>query len=296
MLGGMTVFRSLLRVGYAPVFFVLFVTAALALVDFGLSTLWLLPMLVLAIALALLAEHCAPYREAWNQAQGDVPRDFTHAIVNEGASVLSVAAMPGLLALLPALKLWPHKWPLVLQLLLAVLVTDIGVTLVHMLSHRRPLLWRFHAVHHSVTRMYGFNGLMKHPLHLALETAAGVSPLVVVGMPVHVAALLGYVVGIQLLLQHSNVDMRLGLLARVWAVAPGHRHHHLAHEARGNVNFGLFTTLCDHLFGTFVMERLPEEATLGVAGRPDFPRSYVQQLMEPFRRPSSRGHERDSKA
>lgn len=107
-------------------------------------------------------------------------------------------------------------------------MADLGITLAHYVSHRAEWLWRLHAVHHSVERMYGFNGLMKHPLHQAIETAAGTAPLVVVGMPLDVGALLGFAVAIQLLLQHSNVDMRAGPLAYLWAVAPGHRHHHLA--------------------------------------------------------------------
>lgn len=69
------------------------------------------------------------------------------------------------------------------QVLLAVAVTDMGVTLVHVASHRVGWLWRMHAVHHSVRRFYGFNGLMKHPLHGALELAAGTAPLLVLGMP-----------------------------------------------------------------------------------------------------------------
>lgn len=285
----MLALRRVLQVGYAPAFFVFFLTAGLATALHGLPALWLLPLLVCAIGVSLVAERIAPYRAAWNHAQGDVGRDIAHATANEVASALSVAAMPALLSQMPGLGLWPHEWPLAVQLALAVLVTDVGVTLVHFLSHRRQWLWRLHAVHHSVTRMYGFNGLMKHPLHLALETAAGVTPLVLMGMPVHVAALLGYAVAIQLLLQHSNVDIRLGPLAYVWAVAPGHRHHHLAHETKGNVNFGLFTTLCDQLLGTFVVGPMPVDATLGVAGRPSYPQAYVPQLVEPFlREPSKR--------
>lgn len=288
MLQGMLVLRRILEVGYAPIFFVFFLTAGLTIVGLGLSTLWLLPLLLFAIGVSLVAERSAPYRSAWNRSQGDVGRDIAHATANELASALSVAAIPALLSLMPGFGLWPHQWPLAVQLMLAIVVTDVGVTLVHFLSHRRQWLWRLHAVHHSVTRMYGFNGLMKHPLHLALETAAGVSPLVLMGMPVDVAALLGYAVAIQLLLQHANVDIRLGPLAYVWAVAPGHRHHHLAHETKGNVNFGLFTTLCDHLLGTFVVGPMPENATLGIAGQPSYPHSYGRQLLEPFRRVSSK--------
>ncbi|MEM9839562.1 MAG: hypothetical protein AAF830_10480, partial [Pseudomonadota bacterium] len=84
---------------------------------------------------------------------------------------------------------------------------------------------------------------------------------------------------------HSNTDMRVGPLIYLWAVAPGHRHHHLAHKVKGDVNFGLFTMIWDHLLGTFVKDRpQPRDGDLGVAGRPDYPVGYGAQLVEPFRR------------
>ena len=282
----MLALRRVLQVGYAPAFFVFFLTAGLAIVGRGLPALWLLPLLVCAIGVSLVAERIAPYRAAWNHAEGDVGRDIAHATANEVASALSVAAMPALLSQMPGLGLWPHEWPLAVQLALAVLVTDVGVTLVHFLSHRRQWLWRLHAVHHSVTRMYGFNGLMKHPLHLALETAAGVTPLVLMGMPVHVAALLGYAVAIQLLLQHSNADYRIGPAKYVLALNEGHRVHHLKWAGIGDVNFGLFTLVWDHLMRTYSYHptRRFDSTQLGMAAKPDYPSGYLRQMIYPFTR------------
>lgn len=132
--------------------------------------------------------------------------------------------------------------------------------------------------------MYGFNGLMKHPIHQMIETLAGTAPLLLLGLPMEVAALLGFAVAVQLLLQHANVDMRIGRFGYVWAIATGHRHHHLASKTDGDVNFGLFTTLTDHLLGTFVAGRpTPRDGEVGVAGARDYPRSHLRQLLEPFR-------------
>jgi sterol desaturase/sphingolipid hydroxylase (fatty acid hydroxylase superfamily) len=60
----------------------------------------------------------------------------------------------------------------VLQVLSAILIADLGITLVHLASHKIGVLWRFHAVHHSITRFSGLNGLMKHPLHQTVEMTA----------------------------------------------------------------------------------------------------------------------------
>ena len=98
-----------------------------------------------------------------------------------------------------------------------------------------------------------------------------------------VAALLALAVAVQLLMQHTNTDIRIGPLTYVWAVAPGHRLHHRASETEGDVNFGLFTLIWDHLLGTF---RYPHEPVskeeIGLAGRLDYPENYSGQLIEPF--------------
>jgi sterol desaturase/sphingolipid hydroxylase (fatty acid hydroxylase superfamily) len=185
----------------------------------------------------------------------------------------------------PAPGLWPSGWPLWGELLFAVIVADLGITLCHYASHRVEWLWRFHAPHHSVTRMYGFNGLIKHPVHQALETAAGTTPLVLLGMPLEVGLLLGFAITVQLLLQHSNADMRIGPLRYVLALAPLHRFHHQRWAGIGDVNFGLFTNLWDYLLGTAAYEPAKRftSADLGIGKQPDYPVGYFAQLAAPFR-------------
>lgn len=78
------------------------------------------------------------------------------ALVNESCNSVSLMLFP----LFATLALWPAGWPLCAQLGVAIIVTDMAITLTHFFSHRHALLWRFHAVHHSIERLYGFNGLM----------------------------------------------------------------------------------------------------------------------------------------
>lgn len=277
--------RFIVRYGYAPLFFIGFVGASVWMVAHGASKLWLATLLLPAISLSFIAERIAPFEEVWNRSKGDSKRDIFHAIVNELSNAASIAAIPVLSAMSLGFNVWPNDWPLLAQLVMAILIADFGITMAHFASHKIECLWRLHAVHHSVERMYGFNGLMKHPLHQAIELTAGTTPLLLMGMPLEVGALLGFAAAIQLLLQHSNIDMRVGPLIYLWAVAPGHRHHHLADKVNGDVNFGLFTMIWDHLLGTFVKNRAqPRDGELGVAGRPDYPVAYGAQLVEPFRR------------
>ncbi|CCH32391.1 sterol desaturase family protein [Actinosynnema sp. NPDC047251] len=277
--------KPVVRYGYVPFMLLGVNGAAIALVASGASKLWLVGLLLTAIGCSFAAERALPYEAAWNSPDGDGGRDIAHAGVNELLLLISVGVIPVLAATVTVADLWPHSWPFVPQVLTAVLVADLGITLVHYASHKIGPLWRFHAVHHSVKRFYGFNGLMKHPLHQTLEMAAGVAPLILVGLPVDVASALALAVAVQLLLQHSNADYRVGAAKYVLALNEGHRFHHLKWAGVGDVNFGLFTLVWDHLLGTFSHDpaRRFTSEHLGMAAKPDYPTAYLAQLAEPFR-------------
>lgn len=285
--------KSAVRYGYAPLMLIGVNGAAIALTATGATKVWLLGLLLAAVALSFIAERVLPYESTWNTGQGDAGRDAAHSVVNETLILASVAVIPLLAAAIPAAipamapaaGLWPHTWPFVLQVLLAVLIADLGITLVHYASHKIGALRRFHAVHHSITRFYGLNGLMKHPLHQTLEMTAGVAPLLLIGLPVQVASVLALAVAVQLLLQHSNADYRIGPVKYVLALNEGHRFHHLKWAGVGDVNFGLFTLVWDHLLGTFSYDpaRRFTSEVLGMAAKPGYPTGYLAQLAEPFR-------------
>ncbi len=241
--------------------------------------------LVVAVFGSFVAERLCPYEIEWNTSHADRWRDILHAVVNESSTAVGVAFIPLASSVSPDLGVWPRSLPFVVEALLAVVVLDAGVTVVHWRSHAWSWLWRFHAVHHSVRRPYGFNGLVKHPLHQAVETGAGMLPLLLVGIPSDVAAALAGLVVVQLLLQHSNCDYRAGVLGRWIALNRGHRLHHVNRVPDGNVNFGLFLLVWDRLLGTYRDPREPrvDAGDVGIAGRRTFPVSYGAQLVEPFR-------------
>lgn len=265
------------------------------LVGFTVGAVWsagrgapkwqLVALLMVAIGWSFLAERLAPYDLTWNQSHGDAARDVVHGVVNESLQLLSLFMLPVLVDVLAIEGLWPSRWPFWLEVIAAVAVLDAGVTFGHWWSHRWSPLWRLHSVHHSVTRFYGFNGLMKHPLHQLFETSLATAPLVIIGLPVDVATALVCCVAIQLLVQHSNVDYRAGAVRWLIAVNQVHRFHHLKWSGVGDVNFGLFFTVWDRLLGTAVWDpsKRFSSAELGIAAEPEHPSSYIAQLRYPFR-------------
>lgn len=277
---------TLTRYGYAPVMLFGINGAGIALAAHGANKLWLIALLAGAVALSFTVEGILPYQHTWNTSHGDIGRDTAHIFVNETLILGGVVTIPTLAAFVPGEGVWPSDWPFLTQVLIAILVADFGITLTHYASHKIGVLWRFHAVHHSITRCYGLNGLMKHPLHQTLEMAAGVTPLLLAGIPVPVAAVLSLAVAVQLLLQHSNADYRVGPLKHILALNEGHRFHHLKWAGIGDVNFGLFTLVWDHLLGTYSYDphRRFTSDDLGMAAKPHYPTTYLAQLAEPFSR------------
>lgn len=277
---------ALARYGYVPFMLVGLNGAGIALTAVGAPKYWLLAVLAVAIAVSFGVERLIPYERSWNHGQGDSARDRLHVAVNETLILASVAAIPLLAAIVPAPEVWPSSWPFVLQVVVAILIADLGITVVHLASHKIAVLWRFHAVHHSITRFYSLNGLMKHPLHQTVEMAAGVAPLILIGLPVDVASVLALAVAIQLLLQHSNADYRIGPAKYVLALNEGHRFHHLKWAGIGDVNFGLFTLIWDHLMRTYSYDptRRFDSTQLGMAAKPHYPMGYLDQLIYPFTR------------
>ena len=280
--------NTLLKRIYFPLMLGFGVGSIIWIIGSGEPVVWAWSVLAAAILLSFIFERLIPWQVKWNRSMQDSVRDWLHFIVNTSLNHSGLLLLPMMAALAPASGLWPHDWPFWLQVIVALLVLDFGIAAAHHQSHRWHWLWQFHAVHHSVNRMYGLNGLMKHPFHQAIETLAGIVPLWILGLPMDVAQALAFCVAIQLLLQHANVDYRTGPLKYLFANAEVHRFHHLRPPANGDVNFGLFTTLYDHLFGTFFYDAAlaPRESNaIGLADE-GFPSNYASQLVFPFKKVS----------
>jgi sterol desaturase/sphingolipid hydroxylase (fatty acid hydroxylase superfamily) len=289
----MPALRAIVRYGYAP-FMMLGLTAAAYLVVSELAVagdnpwayLWLAPLLVLAYVTAFGAEKIAPFFDEWNDhhEHGDTPTTVLHILVYEYQSIVGVLMIPVICWLFPFQGLWPTQWPLWAQVIVAFVISDFMFMIMHYISHRYAPLWRLHAVHHGVGRLYGMNGVMRHPLHQVIDMVIANAPLVIIGMPVPVAVMLGFMISITLIVQHSNVDARLGPLQKHFSIGRIHHLHHVNWGTEGDCNFGLLLTIWDRLLGTF-HEKPPREITakdLGVDEVPNFPKGYVEQFLFPL--------------
>ncbi|MEQ1503632.1 MAG: sterol desaturase family protein [Myxococcota bacterium] len=240
-----------------------------------------------ATAAALLAlERWLPAVPAWSDGwTRQLGVDLAHGTISAtlGTSAARVVLF-GLVAAVSAggagIGVWPADWPLLAQLPLAIVVSDLGMYALHRASHAIPALWRIHAVHHSTERLYTVASGRVHPVYSALAVLCATGPILVLGAPPPLFALLSTFVGAAGLVQHSNVALDARPVRWLLATADAHRWHHAADPAEGGVNFGNTLSWWDRLFGTW---RVPagQPAAVGL-GDPSYPQGWFGQLVAPF--------------
>jgi ornithine lipid hydroxylase len=255
---------------------------------------WLVGVVCVAVAIPLvtLLERLIPYSKAWAEPQDDRLTDFCHLVFSNRAFDVGTLIAVGLCAPLGAwlsarlgTDLWPHGWPLLLQALLAVVTFELPWYALHRLEHASALLWRVHSVHHSSRRIYWWNFSRNHPLDNLVSATASIAPLALLGCgdaPLAVMAAFSAAHG---MLQHSNIDLRTGVLDFVLATARVHRWHHSPVRLEADANYSPRLLLWDHVFGTFRFDpaaRPPEDVGLGPDGAA-FPRGFIDHMLIPFR-------------
>jgi sterol desaturase/sphingolipid hydroxylase (fatty acid hydroxylase superfamily) len=236
-------------------------------------------------------ERLQPFRREWNRPQGDVGADLAYLPTTLGVNALVEPAVKVVAVALGAwisgaigVGLWPATWPLAAQLVLACVIAEFVDYWPHRWMHQRPLLWRFHVIHHSPERLYWLNATRSHPVEMMFRGVFNFLPLALLGASGAVLALFALTTIVVGLFQHANIDFRLGPLAWIFSVGDMHRWHHSEDLAEASHNYGNNFLVWDVVFGTWFRprdRRAPER--LGIAGLRDFPRSWWAQLAQPFR-------------
>jgi sterol desaturase/sphingolipid hydroxylase (fatty acid hydroxylase superfamily) len=244
-----------------------------------------LTYVALAVAIAAL-ERVMPYEEAWLKNDGQIVPDIAHTVLNKGVAQVLVVMITfmGLaeLAAPAAGVLWPEQLPFVVQLALGLAIAEFGLYWKHRIAHEWPPLWRFHAVHHSVTRLWFLNTGRFHLVDTLTGLAVAMPVLLVLGAPKEVMIMVSAVTAVVGILTHSNVEMRCGWLSYVFNTPELHRWHHSKVIAEGNNNYGENLMLFDQLFGSFFNPPRRPPRDIGI--RYPMPETFWGQLKVPFTR------------
>lgn len=173
------------------------------------------------------------------------------------------------------------------EILLTVLVLDIGDYWWHRANHRVRFLWRFHQVHHVDTHVDVTTSLRFHPGELLISGLVKASWIVLWGPSALAFAIFEAMVTLSSQYHHSNIDFgdRVEKIVRIFNVTPRmHTSHHSAETHSLDANFSTIFSFWDRVFGTYVT---PTPEHLRLQGLP-YGRGRELELRQwislPFRR------------
>jgi sterol desaturase/sphingolipid hydroxylase (fatty acid hydroxylase superfamily) len=164
-----------------------------------------------------------------------------------------------------------------------VLIVDLMRYWLHRASHQSDVLWRLHAVHHSVGRLYWLNTSRFHVIEKGLQMLCDSLPFLVMGVRPEVLSLYYVTYSTNGFLQHSNIDLRYGFLNYIVGSAETHRWHHSREPRESNNNYGSTLVIWDLVFGTWFLPKGRSVEVLGLR-ETGYPKSFIGLLLAPFQR------------
>ncbi|MGV1818616.1 sterol desaturase family protein [Agrobacterium tumefaciens] len=242
-----------------------------------------------AVASLFLLERYIPYETEWLQSDGETVNNIAHTLLTKGLVQLAATAavlFPMLTAIflqpLAAMKfdLWPSQLPMVAQVTLALMIAEFGLYWAHRIAHETVFFWRFHALHHSVVRLWVVNTGRFHVADSLFKIALSQIPLYLMGAPLQVFWWLAAVTAFIGILTHCNVDMKTGPLDYVFSTPRLHRWHHSKELPEGNTNYGENLVIFDQLFGSYFNPDRPSSTNIGIKG--EIAKGFLPQLFQPF--------------
>lgn len=181
-----------------------------------------------------------------------------------------------------------------MEIVVAIILLDLGVYWQHRIFHAVPLLWRLHRVHHTDRDFDTTTALRFHPIEIILSMLLKMVVVVALGVPVLAVILFEVILNGMALFNHANFRLPRGLekLARSMVVTPDmHRVHHSVLAEDYNRNFGFNLSIWDRMFTSY--REAPREGQDGMTiGQPEFQNdetcSLLFMLMLPFRKSEAR--------
>jgi sterol desaturase/sphingolipid hydroxylase (fatty acid hydroxylase superfamily) len=169
-------------------------------------------------------------------------------------------------------------------------VLDFAVWLEHVASHKIPLLWRIHRMHHADQGFDATTALRFHPVEIVLSMFWKAGVVVAIGAPVMSVLLFEIVLNGAAMFNHANIAIpkRADRILRRFIVTPDmHRVHHSSERAETDSNYGFNFPFWDRLFSTYRSQpRLGHEnMEIGLKSYRDYSSSnLLWSLMLPLRK------------
>ena len=143
---------------------------------------------------------------------------------------------------------------ILLTIIIGVLALDFSSWLVHLVMHKVPLLWRFHLIHHSDTKVDVTTGLRHHPGDSLLRGIFFLLLIFISGAPMYSVMIYQTLVVLATAFTHANISLPVQLdkvLSWVLISPNMHKVHHHWKQPYTDSNYGAVFSIWDRLLGTF---------------------------------------------
>lgn len=145
-------------------------------------------------------------------------------------------------------------WPVWLEYVLAFALLDFVIWFQHVITHKIPLLWRLHKVHHSDHDLDASSALRFHPLEIIFSIFFKSAFVLLLGAPAFIVFVFEAAVNGGALFNHANfkLPLKLDKYIRWLIVTPDmHRIHHSVIRVETDSNYGFGLSIWDRIFGTY---------------------------------------------
>lgn len=176
---------------------------------------------------------------------------------------------------------WVNDLPFVVELLLALVVTDLFQYWAHRIFHSHYFLWRFHSIHHSTENMDWLAGSRTHFVDIFFTRSMSYIPLYVLGFSTLTFNVYIVFIAIHAVLIHANTSINFGFLKYIITTPQYHHWHHCKEPEHYGNNFAVVFPFIDMIFGTYYLpgKKWPEGTGLVDAS---FPKGFLKQFVFPF--------------
>lgn len=186
-------------------------------------------------------------------------------------------------------------WPDWMRWLVGFLILDFTIWAQHVATHKIPLLWRVHRVHHTDLDLDASSAVRFHPLEILLSVAVKSTVVLMIGAPPALVVVFEAIVNGSALFNHANVNLPgwLDRILRLLIVTPDmHRIHHSVINRETDSNYGFALSIWDRLFRVY--NEMPEGGHEGmkiglIEWQDDAPSRLGWALALPFRTPPPSG-------
>ncbi|AMO71006.1 sterol desaturase family protein [Sphingorhabdus sp. M41] len=144
-----------------------------------------------------------------------------------------------------------------LEFMLALILLDLAIYAQHVISHKVPLLWALHKVHHADRDIDVTTAVRFHPLEIILSMLYKCAVVLLLGPSAVAVFVFALLLNLCAMFNHANLRLpeSIDKILRLFVVTPDmHRVHHSTVREETDSNFGFSISLWDRLLGTYTAQ------------------------------------------